>query len=358
MIELLLTVEDDDQWRSYLPADLNVFGSVAYARINQQYNHYEPRLYVLEQQNGARVVYPFFLRTVNDTPFFDGPGTLWDTVTPEFTGPLSVGEELVDALDFAARFDAVCRATGIVAEFAHLSPWQAAVSVLETENITFDRKIVYVDLTHSRENLWDSSLSYACQKNIRKARRANVRVFPATTLNEIVEFHRVYTATMERNNASPRYFFSLDYFVAFFEGMPDHARFMLAEYDRRIVAGTLYLHDRAHVYSYLGGALYDYQDVRPNNLIIFETILWAMEAHKKRLILGGGYTPGDGIYRFKKSFSPLTARFHVYKKIHIPETYEMLCNRWKEYHNGEAMSESYFPRYRSVPRDGASASSS
>ncbi len=141
-----------------------------------------------------------------------------------------------------------------------------------------------------------------------------MRVFQATTADHIREFSRIYTHTMARNDASGRYYFSPEYFEAFFETMPDNTCFMLAEHRGRVIAGTLYLHDDTDVYSYLGGADQEFQQIRPTNAVVHETIQWAQGAGKQRLILGGGYHSDDGIFRYKSSFSPLRARFHVYRR--------------------------------------------
>jgi lipid II:glycine glycyltransferase (peptidoglycan interpeptide bridge formation enzyme) len=130
--------------------------------------------------------------------------------------------------------------------------------------------------------------------------------------------------------------------------MPANARFVLAKHEEQVVATTLYLHDHDSVYSYLGGADHSYQQVRPTNAVVYDTILWAKRQGKKRLVLGGGYRPHDGIFRFKSSFSPLVAKFYVYKHIHLPEEYEMLCQAWSEYYHTDLDLDGYFPAYRSA----------
>jgi dTDP-4-amino-4,6-dideoxygalactose transaminase len=201
-----------------------------------------------------------------------------------------------------------------------------------------------------RQSGVEESFTYACRKNINRAYKENVRVFAATTADHIREFYRIYIHTMDRNQALNRYYFPLAYFLSFFEQMPDNARYVLAEYRDQIVAATLYLHDDTDVYSYLGGADQAFQQVRPTNAVVYDTITWAQQHEKQRLILGGGYQPDDGIFRFKAGFSPLRARFHVYRHVHLPDEYAQVCTTWLSYYGRHELELDCFPAYRMIPQ--------
>ncbi len=138
------------------------------------------------------------------------------------------------------------------------------------------------------------------------------------------------------------------YFQAIFEEMPSGARFALAEHDGRVIAATLYLHDSDDVYSYLGGADHEHQQLRPTNAVVHDTIRWAREQGKRRLILGGGYRPGDGIFRFKASFSPQRAELELARRVHLPDDLERLTEAWREHNGPGADPGDYFPAYRSA----------
>jgi serine/alanine adding enzyme len=290
------------------------------------------------------------MRSLQDLPFVPESSRGWyDTISPEYTGPWAEGFSTLPGV-FQAQFALLCRQEKLVAEFAHLHPWNWCTACAEPSAVSFDREIVYLDLTLSEDQLWHESYTYACRKNIARTQKENVRVFTASTAEHVREFYRIYTHTMDRNNALEHYYFPLDYFQAFFEQMPQHARFVLAEWRDQIVAATLYLHDDVDVYSYLGGADQTFQQIRPTNAVVYDTIRWAQQQGKRRLILGGGYKPDDGIFRFKASFSPLRARFHVYRQIHLPDEYHALCIAWEKYHGMPIPETGYFPAYRSIPR--------
>jgi lipid II:glycine glycyltransferase (peptidoglycan interpeptide bridge formation enzyme) len=236
---------------------------------------------------------------------------------------------------------------GIVAEFAHLNPWADGKSILQ-EGAAYDRDIVWVDTTLTPESLWASHIDHACRKNIGKAQRAGLRSVEATSKEDIREFLRIYSSTMARKNALESYRFSLEYFEAFQEKLPEGSRFTLTMAGDHIAGALLVLFDDENAYSYLGGTDAEFHHLRPSNFATWELIQWAHAGGKKRVVLGGGYRPDDGIFRFKATFSNLRQPFHVYKKIHLPDEYSYLE---QENRNVNGITEStipYFPSYRYV----------
>lgn len=343
--ETLLTTRDRAEWHATLPATASVFGSVEYARIAEDHSGYPARLFIVEHC-GSLIAYPFFLRYIGDMPYASpGSSSDADTLSPEYTGPLLRGAPSQAAyIAFRDRWEAFCRSEGIIAEFAHLHPWDCQHDSLEPTDIQPDRDIVYLDLTWSVERLWNESFTHACRKNINRSQREGIEIVCAQSEEDIAEFYRIYAQTMDRNEASDKYYFSIDYFMRFFQTMPHHARFVLATHHGRVVAGTLYLHDDNNIYSYLGGADRAFQNMRPTNAVVYHTILWGQSRGKRRLIFGGGYKPNDGIFNFKASFSPLRASFRVYKRVHQDDVYQDLCAQWSLYHH--AKPGPYFPAYR------------
>src|SRR6266852_4933540 len=348
--DVVYTTDDQDRWNSVLPIQESVFGSVEFAGIVQKHLGYQAALYVLQDHTGL-IAYPFFFRSMHSLSVGqEGNSPLSDTVSPEFTGPLARGAAVQSlAIEFAKRFSTFALNRKVVTEFIHLHPWKAFTDALLKECLQFNREIVYVDLTRSEQQLWRASFSHACRKNINRSQRENVRVFEAQTMGDIREFHRLYVQTMKGRNALKHYYYPLDYFSTIFEHLRGSARFVLAGYKNQMVAGTLYLHDRDDVYSYLGGADMNFQHLRPTNAVIYDTILWGQREGKRRLILGGGYLPNDGVFRFKASFSPETARFFVYKRVHLPEKYAALCRYWSSSYGQDLQATAYFPPYRFLP---------
>jgi hypothetical protein len=343
----ILGVRDRDEWNRVLPAYRSIFGSRTFMSIAAAHNRYEPQLLVVEDCGGV-VAYPYFLRPTNTLEFAPDIAA-FDSMTPEFTGPIVTGFASADLRrSFKTAIEAEVQKHCIVSEFGHLHPWADHDGLLDMSLTTHDREIVWIDVTLGKDVLWREHFSHACRKNINRSQRENVRVFEAETEDHIREFHRIYLHTMDRNNARSSYYFGLDYFLSIFRELRSNARFILAEHRGRIIASVLYLHDANNVYSYLGGADADSQEARPSNAVIFDTIKWAREYGKKRFILGGGYRPDDGIFRFKSSFSRNLVKFYTYRRIHIPETYAELERLWKERYGSVSVSR-HFPPYRLFP---------
>jgi len=359
----LLTTNDAQRWRAALPTDACVMGSVEYARILEAHAGHTARLLVVEAA-GSRIAYPFLLRSIQALPFAAAAGKgRFDTMTPEYTGPLWVKRD--DGAGGAARaafteiVEVTCRELGIVAEFAHLNPWSADEALLDAACVEVDRKIVFVDLNLG-DDLWMKSLSTDARRHTKRAEKAGVQVRRARSREDVLEFHRLYTSTMRRRAALDRYYFPPEYFLAFFETLPEHSFFALAEYQGRTVAGGLYLHDANDVYWHLSAVDMAFHAVAPVNAFHYETIRWAARAGKKQMVCGGGYEPDDGVFRFKAGFSPLRARFQVYKRVRDRDAYEALVRAWCAHHGAPPPRAGFFPAYRcarplDVPQPAAAA---
>src|SRR5690606_19433661 len=96
---------------------------VEFAAVQEKQTGYPVRLFVYSA-GSVRVAYPLIMRSTADLPFQEGGLQRWDTRTPEYTGPVLLAPlNLAQAQDFIKRFNTFCRETGIIAEFAHLHPW-------------------------------------------------------------------------------------------------------------------------------------------------------------------------------------------------------------------------------------------
>jgi lipid II:glycine glycyltransferase (peptidoglycan interpeptide bridge formation enzyme) len=117
----------------------------------------------------------------------------------------------------------------------------------------------------------------------------------------------------------------------------------------RVVSTELVLISAENVYSFLGGTDSAHFEMRPNDLLKFEIMRWAKTAGKKNFVLGGGYTPNDGVFRYKQAFAPQgVVPFYVGQRILDPQSFERLVaeRRRTAPYAGESMD--FFPAYRAA----------
>ena len=109
---------------------------------------------------------------------------------------------------------------------------------------------------------------------------------------------------MKRIGASEEYFYSLNYFKNIIKRNSENYAFAFVFKDDVVVSVELIFILHKTLYSYLGGTLAEYFDVRPNDFLKIEVINWARKVGYEYYILGGGRTDDDDLYHYKKSFFP------------------------------------------------------
>jgi lipid II:glycine glycyltransferase (peptidoglycan interpeptide bridge formation enzyme) len=197
------------------------------------------------------------------------------------------------------------------------------------------------DLAPNPEELW-MDCEHKVRKNVKKARRAGVTIELDATGERLDDFLRLYERTLERRDAPARYRFPRE----FFERLPDARIYAHALHDGEVVSSELVLLSQLNAYSFLGGTASEAFDLRPNDLLKWELILWAKQAGKRRFVLGGGYGADDGIFRYKRSFAPHgLVPFFTGSRVLQPELYDELTER-----AGGTGEDAFFPAYREGTR--------
>jgi lipid II:glycine glycyltransferase (peptidoglycan interpeptide bridge formation enzyme) len=168
----------------------------------------------------------------------------------------------------------------------------------------------------------------------------------------LAEFERLYSMTMDRHRAADRWYFPGNYFrnCARFLGEERVALFF-ARVERAVASAYLLLHDEGIVYYHFGGSDQAYFSLRPNNLLLYGTALWAKQAGNRIYHLGGGVTSeaADNLLRFKSGFGGKSATLYTYGRIHDRAAYQSLCELKLSHERatpGAKPDSGYFPLYR------------
>ena len=279
------------------------------------------------------VLYPFLLRDLRREPFGVNAA---DVITPYGYGGAffwGADREAVTAL-FWPAFDGWAAEQPVVSEFVRLALFEDGLLPYPGER---EQRLTNVvrDLEPSADELW-MDCEHKVRKNVKKARRAEVRIEFDATGERLDDFLRLYLQTLERRDAAERYRFPRE----FFERLPEQHVYVHALHGDDVVSSELVLLSEHNAYSFLGGTDSGAFERRPNDLLKWELILWLKEAGKRRFVLGGGYGESDGIFRYKRSFAPRGLfPFHVGRRVLQPEVYDELVARTGG--DGE-----FFPAYR------------
>lgn len=357
---------DANAWLDVLggfPAPLrDLHYSSAYGRIYEDTYGYRPMLAVMARDGNA-VMHAFVRRSLDGLPFLAESvrsGRYEDIATPYgFGGPLVAHPDHPDSLqllrDFDREFRAWCTAEALPAEFACLHPVLDNAGAIQASGIAQPepaKEVVIVDLAPPVEQLW-SAVSRGTRSSIQRARREGVvvsRVAPDRTALE--SFQQLYLSTMARVGAAQRWLFPDAYFRACVERLGDRGcALFFARVGNEVAAAYLLICDERTAYYHFGASDERWLALRPNNLLMYETMLWAKAQGCAHYHLGGGVSAdeNDSLLRFKSSFGGRRALLYTYGRILNADVYRELCDlkRSHEARSGTAEASSdYFPMYR------------
>jgi lipid II:glycine glycyltransferase (peptidoglycan interpeptide bridge formation enzyme) len=117
-----------------------------------------------------------------------------------------------------------------------------------------------------------------------------------------------------------------------------------------VASAYLLMHDFSTAYYHFGGSDDRFYNLRPNNLLLFETALWAKRIGFRHYHLGGGVssTADDSLLRYKAGFSDRRAKLYTYGRVHSRSVYDRLCELKISHERsvGQINDSDYFPLYR------------
>ena len=305
------------------------------------------------ESNDVNVLYPFIFRDLTIEHFWSPEiGSAADIITPYGYGGAYVwGNNDMQSIadDFWTHFNTWAAQQNLVSEFVRFALFRDTVLKYPGEqeeklqnvvrSLDLDEDLLWIDFKHK------------VRKNINKARRSGVYVELDPIGKRLDDFLRLYKHTMERRDASVGYYFPRLYFEQIHLTLHGQFMYFHAIHDEKVISTELVLVSANNVYSFLGGTDSSSFDLRPNDLLKYEIILWAKNHGKYRFILGGGYEVGDGIYQYKLAFAPNGAMpFFVGHRVFRTDLYDNLVKNKLALTKSEECQRmprsGHFPTYR------------
>jgi len=167
-----------------------------------------------------------------------------------------------------------------------------------------------LDLTKGEENIF-SNLRDGTKRNIKKAIKEKVRAEIFNSLGSIKEFYRLNCMTRKEHGLPPQPF---NFFKNIFDNVisKNLGLVILASYEDKNVAGGVYFHfGEKAVYKY-GASEMAYQNLRANNLVMWEAIKWYCHNGFDHFCFGRTEPENQGLIQFKSGWGTAEQKVSYY----------------------------------------------
>ena len=295
------------------------------------------------ESNGLRAIYAYMKRKTSINGIFD-------SITPYgYGGVLFEGD--TSESNLKAFWDAYVQKMNeecVVDNFVRYHPVLAnAIPMKEISQVIDLGKTIALDLTSS-EIIWENIVSKN-RNMIRKAEKNGVEIHHGKDLKLFEDFIRIYNATMDKDRADAYYYFGEDFYKSIHEDLYDNYEMFYATYEGKIISMSLIIFANSQMHYHLSGALVEYRNLAPTNLLLYKAALWGYEYGFRTFHLGGGIgSDEDNLYKFKAAFNRNSDfRFSIAKHIFDQDKYDELVRIRAEEDTSFNPESGFFPLYRS-----------
>ena len=341
----IIVLDEKEKWREIVKSfnKYDVFYLPEYVEALKIHGDGEPILFYYNDGK-TKAMNVIMKRDIAKTEFFKDK--IEENKYFDLSSPYGYGGFIIEGEDYKKvneSYEEYCKKNNIICEFVRFHLLENYQEKYSGEAINIKHNIIRKLNMPPEEMLMD--FEHKVRKNIKKANRNNLQIQIDTTGETLDNFLEIYYSTMDRNNAEQEYYFDKSFFEKINE-MKENVAYFNVLYEGKIISTELVIYSPNNCYSYLGGTLSEYFDLRPNDFLKYEIIKWAYSKGIKNFILGGGYGgEDDGIYRYKKSFSPNGIYdFYIGKNIFNEKIYAELVKIREE--SGKIENTNFFPLYR------------
>ena len=168
-----------------------------------------------------------------------------------------------------------------------------------------------LDLSGDERKIY-SSCRESTKRNIRKAIKHGVEVTLHESLNAMLEFYKLHCITRKRQGIPPQPF-------TFFKKIYEHiiskkqGIIVLGANNKRIIAAAVFFHHGSTAFFKYGASNRDYQHLRANNLVMWESIKHYSVNEFKHFCFGRTDLYNQGLRQFKVGWGAEENRINYYR---------------------------------------------
>ncbi|WP_308991967.1 GNAT family N-acetyltransferase [Mariniflexile litorale] len=334
---------------------INPFYKIWFSNVSEGSSDLLKYFTLVDATGKVLILMPIIFRKI---PFSKNNQTYYDVISPYgYSGPL-FNENMSRGylIKFWELVDAWYKEHDVVSEFIRFSL---------NHNFHFYSGKLVPTLTNVNGAIKEADIQWQnfkqkVRNNYRKSAKENLKIqflYQDLSRSDIKQFYDIYNQTMSRIGADQEYHYSMAYFENIIKLSGNNFMIAIVFKDGVAISTELILISGKTLYSFLGGTLSEYFNMRPNDFLKIEVLKWARAHHYEYYLLGGGRSDGDSLYQYKKSFFPddkdlifYTGRKIINKKMY--KILEGLLNSNVVTEEGisvEAKKESrisFFPSYR------------
>ena len=313
----------------------------------------EPLLLSYETDNlrGINVVMKRDISQFAPLNSFLRPETYFDIVTPYgYGGFIFEGDTSESAMEhFHLQYLEFLKYNHVVSEFVRYHPQLKNANVMRSVSTISDLgQTISMDL-ESVDVIWDN-LTSKNRNMIRKAHKSGIEIHHGKSPELMSDFIRIYNETMDKDEANPYYYFGKEFYESIYADLNDFHEMFYAVIDSKIIAISIILFTNIQMHYHLSGSLFEYRNLAPSNLLLFEAACWGNKQGFKTFHLGGGIgSKEDNLFKFKQAFNRSSKnQFSTGKLIVNDEIYNSLVETRKQYDLFFNVNKNYFPLYRAL----------
>jgi len=323
-------------------AEYDVYYLCGYVKAFMIHGDGEPQLLYYENEE-VRAIYVYMKRKTA----IEG---VYDSITPYGYGGVLFDCEVTEGQEktFWKEYLKKMSEENIVDNFVRYHPVLANAVPMKVLSPVIDLgKTVAMDLT-SPEVIWENIHSKN-RNMIRKAAKNGIDICHGQGMDLMVEFIKIYNATMDNDNAKEYYYFKHPFYESIHDDLKNNYEMFYAIYDGKIIAMSILLFANRRLNFHLSGSDIEYRYLAPSNLLLYQAALWGCEKRMKTFHLGGGVgSDEDNLFKFKIAFNKKSDyQFSIDKQIFDQQMYGELVKLRAASDKAFDPRSNFFPLYRS-----------
>ncbi len=317
----------DESWNERLLSyeDYSFFHTREWCQTLAETYNFKP-FYLIENTDNDRIIYPFMgvknmmgLKKLVSLPFTD------------YCNPLSDHEILLDKK--------VSLFTSLLKKIKYTKINFNTCTIANDNLITVKNGVVQKINLITPTELY-KTFDHTTRGNISKAERKGVEIKIDNSLEGLNEFYSLQCICRKRHNLPPQpiIFFKALYNSVFDQEMGD---IFLAYYKSKIIASGLFLKFNKKVIFKYANSIYDYQNIRPSNLLTWESMKYYFDLGYKIFDFGKTESENDGLYRYKKGYNAYEIPLFHY-------VFKLKENNFKSIHTNVNLWAKYIFKYAPI----------